>query len=100
MQTQVLGEAMSAISERCYYAGWMGGAEYLIPELCRRAIATDTRQPWGHGFVSPGDARELCALAERAGGWVDLDETGVGYERFDPFPIPIEYAQDLDREAR
>ena len=29
---QLLGRAMSDVSEECWYAGWVGDAEYLIPD--------------------------------------------------------------------
>lgn len=95
---QQLGEAMSDVSEECYHAGWLGGTEYFVPELCRRAVATGRAQPWGHGEVTPERARTLIELAARAGCWADLDEPGIGYEPFQPFPIPPEYLAALERE--
>jgi hypothetical protein len=93
-----LGEAMSDISEACYYAGWLTGAEYLVPELCRRAISSGRAIYWGHGCVTPESARELIALAERAGSWAALDEPGIGFVPFRPFPIPARYVELIERE--
>ena len=89
---------MSDISEDCYCAGWVGGTEHFVPELCRRALATGQTQHWGHGEVTPDQARGLSALAELVGSWADLDEAGVGYVPFQPFPIPPQYIESLDRE--
>ncbi len=95
---QQLGAAMSDISEDCYCAGWLGGTEYFVPELCRRAIRTGRSFYWGHGEVSPERARELVALAEQVGSWADLDEPGVGFVLYQPFPIPVEYVEAVERE--
>jgi len=95
---QRLGQEMSDISEDCYCAGWLGGTEYIVPELCRRAVASGQPQFWGHGEITPELARELVALAERAGCWADTDYHSVGYDPFQPFPIPPEYIEDVERE--
>jgi hypothetical protein len=95
---QLLGQAMSDISEDCYCASWLGGTEYSVPELCRRAIATGQTQYWGHGQVTPAQARGLTFLAEQIGAWADLDEPGDGYVPHDPFPIPQQYVEAIDRE--
>jgi hypothetical protein len=95
---QQLGAAMSDLSERCYYAGWMGGSEDVIPELCRRALATGVPQHWGHGEVTPEIAQMLTTFAERAGAWADLhpqDDTYVPYQPRNP--VPPEVAAALDR---
>lgn len=95
---ELLGHATSDISEECYCAGWLGGTEYFVPELCRRAITTGLPQYWGHGQVTPEQARGLAFLAEQIGTWVDLDEPGTGYIPYDPFPIPVQYVEAIDRE--
>jgi hypothetical protein len=97
-QIAELGRLMSDCSEDCYCAGWLGNTEYLVPELCRRALETDEPQPWGHGEVTPQLAAKMTALAKEMGHWAVLDELGVGYELFDPFPIPPEILEELDRE--
>jgi hypothetical protein len=97
---QLLGAAMSDISEECYCAGWSGGTQYAVPELCRRAIATGETQHWGHGEVTLVKARGLVALAELVGSWADLDQIGAGYVPFQPFPLPPEYLEGLDQERR
>ena len=78
--------------------GWLGGTEYFIPELCRRAVETGRTQYWGHGEITPQQARQLMALAERAGCWADTDYYSVGYDSFQPFPIPPEYVEAIERE--
>jgi hypothetical protein len=95
---QQLGKAMSDISEDCYCAGWMRGTEYLVPELCRRAVEFNRVQHWGHGEVTPELARELWALAERAGCWAVEDDASVAYDPFQPFPIPPEYIEGVERD--
>jgi hypothetical protein len=95
---QQLGQAMSDISEDCYGAGWLGGTEFFVPDLCRRAVATGQTQFWGHGEVTPEQAKGLIALAEIVGTWADLDEDAVGYVPFQPFPTPPEYTSAIERE--
>jgi hypothetical protein len=92
---QLLGNAISDISEECYCAGWMIGTEYFVPELCRRAEATGQTQFWGHGEVTPEQARGLVALAEIVGSWANLNQAGVRYVPHNPFPVPPQYAQVL-----
>lgn len=94
---QQLGDAMSAISERCWFAGWLAGTEYLVPELCRRSAASGSAQPWGRGEVTPGEALQLLELAACLGTWADLGD----HQEFiphQPFPVPPEHAEALDRE--
>ena len=95
---QQLGEAMSKLSEECYCAGWLGGTEYLVPELCRRAVESCQSQKWGLSEVSLSKARELLSLAEKAGCWADTDYYSIAYEPFHPFPIPPEYIESIERE--
>ncbi len=95
---QQLGQEMSDISEDCYCAGWLGGTEYFVPELCRRALESGHTQLWGHGAITPQEARRLIDLAERIGSWADTDYASVGYDPFQPFPIPPEYIEALERE--
>lgn len=95
----VLGREMSDISEDCYCAGWLVGTEYIVPELCRRAMATGEVQHWGHGEVTPERASGLMKLASLIGGWVDYDLNSGGYKLFEPFPIPPEHLLVIEREA-
>lgn len=92
---QTLGDLMSDVSEDCYYAGWLGGTEHVVPELCRRALATNAVQFWGHGEVTPERADRLWQVAAELGHWVDLDEAGVGYV---PFPVPVDVAEQINRD--
>ena len=94
------GSAIGDVSEDCYLAGWLGGAEYLVPALCKRVARSGEPHWWGNGTVSPAQALDLLALAGVLGHWADLDDAGVGYVAFDPFPLPPEYRESLDREQR
>ena len=95
---QTLGDQMSEISEDCYCAGWLGGTEHLVPELCRRALESNAVQIWGNGEVTPERAAGLWQGAKELGHWVDLDEPGVGYVPFNPFPVPAEVVAEIGRE--
>jgi hypothetical protein len=93
---QELGQVMSDISEDCYRAAWLGGTEYFIPEICRRAVETGRTQYWRHGEITPQQGQKLLALAERAGSWADTDFNSVGYEPFQPGPP--KYVEAIERE--
>jgi len=95
---QQLGAAMSDVSEECYCAGWLGGTEDVLPELCRRAIETGRPQRWGHGEVTPATARKLWAIAERAGTWADQHPQDDSYVPYRPFPLVPGVAEEVDRE--
>ena len=95
---QLLGAAMSDVSEDCYCADWLAGTEYIVPELCRRALSTKQDQHWGHGEVTPERALGLITLADLVGSWANRDESGIGYVPFQPFPVPREYAREIDCE--
>lgn len=94
-----LGDAMSEVSEECWNAGWLDGTEHMLPELCRRASESGTDQRWGRGTITPSRARELQGLARRAGTWAALDEQGIGYVPFEPWPLPNAMLQELDLEC-
>ncbi|HEV8068669.1 MAG TPA: hypothetical protein VGP76_13105 [Planctomycetaceae bacterium] len=94
-----LGDLMSAISEECYCAGWLGGTEFTVPELCRRAAESGKTQFWGHGRIDPSQARQLAAIANQIGSWVNTDDASTGYVPFQPFPIPLEYVEAIERET-
>ncbi len=95
---QRLGQEMSAISEESYYAGWQGGTEYIVPELCRRAVKSGRTQYWGHGEITPKRAQSLIALAEQIGCWADTDYYSIGYDPFQPFPIPPELVNEFEQD--
>lgn len=95
---QILGDAISIISEKCWCAGWLGATEKYVPELCRRAVFTGVPQKWGLGQISPEEARGLCYLAGLIGAWADLDERGVDYVPYQPFPIPADVMSAIDLE--
>jgi hypothetical protein len=95
-----LGNLLSDISERYYYAGWLEGTEYYVPELCGRAIKSNSAQPWGHGEVTPAKAKKLVEISKELGHWVKLNDAGIGYESFNPFPIPNEILLKLNHELQ
>jgi hypothetical protein len=95
---QLLGNAMSDVSEDCYCAGWGGGTEYFVPELCHRAIESGQPQYWGQGEITVETARSLTYLAEQLGCWANLDDAGVNYVPHSPFPIPKQYIEAIERE--
>jgi len=95
---QLLGREMSDLSEECWAAGWLGGTELHLPELCRRAVASGTQQRWGGDFIPLARARALVYLAELLGCWADLDERGVDFVEFQPFPLPPEVVEAIDRQ--
>ena len=86
----LLGDAMSDISEESYCAAWLSGWEYLLPELCRRALELQQTQIWGRCELSVETASTLSFMAERIGFWANADPDGPGYVAHSPFPIPIE----------
>lgn len=95
---QLLGNAMSDVSEECWCAGWLGGTEHIVPELCRRALASRQTSCWGRWEVTLERARGLQALADHIGSWANLDNDATGYIAFQPFPIPSEYLESIERE--
>lgn len=95
---QLLGRAMSDVSEECWYAGWVGDAEYLIPELCRRVVEAGRPLLWGRGTVTPETALGLMYLAERLGCWANWEKAGAAYAPHQPFPIPPDILADFERQ--
>jgi len=67
----ILGQAMSDVSEDCWCAGWLDDTEEDLPKLVAEALRTGEPQPWGlGGYVSPEAARHLAGMRERLGAWV------------------------------
>jgi hypothetical protein len=97
---ETLGRSMSDISEEAYCAGWYCGTEYYVPELCRRAIRAQQPQPWSRAIITPGRAQELLEIVRTLGHWVKLNDEGTGYEPFDPFPTPLEYRLELNKDLK
>ncbi len=93
---QILGNAMSDISEESYCAGWATGTEYIVPELCRRALDSGQPERWGRWEVTPETARGLTHLAGELGCWATLNDSGTGYVPHQPFPVPAVYLAALD----
>jgi hypothetical protein len=84
---QLLGQAMSEVSEECWSAGWLGGTEDAIPILCHRAIESGQPQRWGGGAITVEQARGMSFLAEQLGCWANLDDAGVRFVAHHSFPI-------------
>lgn len=95
---QLLGREMSDLSEECWAAGWVSDTQLSVPELCRRAVETGTPQRWGSTLVPLERARALVYLAELLGCWADLDARGVDFVEFQPFPLPPEVAEAINRD--
>ena len=70
---------MSDISERCYYAGWMAGTEFVLWKT-----VVEGPQVWGHGTITEEDIATLHHLAQTTGGWIAWDENTE--ETFLPMP--------------
>jgi len=65
----LLAYVMSTISERCYYAGWQQGLEYVLYQ----ALRTGPRR-YGHSEISDDDITALTLLSARCGCWVYMDD--------------------------
>lgn len=76
-QQRLLADAMSDISERCYYAGWMLDLEYHL----WYAVVNGPIK-YGHGEVTDEDIRKLKLLSMECGCWIifddDSEETAIG----------------------
>lgn len=75
---EMLRLLMSDLSESCWCAGWIGGAEYALWGM----VLGDDRA-WGRDTVDLYDVLVLGALARRAGGWWRFDDD-LGDEVFVP----------------
>jgi hypothetical protein len=91
-----LGGLMSEFSEACWSAGWLEGTEYMVPELCRRAISSGESQPWAHGHLTLEQALAMTGLAKQLGHWVRPSDDGTAYVPFSPGDVPSRYIEDLD----
>lgn len=76
---RLLGERMSDISERCWYAGWMLGTEYTLWQA-----VVEGPMAWGHDVITEEDIAVLKALADQADGWIMFDDIGPQDELFIP----------------
>jgi len=83
-----LGEEMSRVSKECYYAEWLKDTEFVVPELCRRAVYSQAVQHWGYGEITPERAMRLMSLANELGHWVRYDFQKHKFKAFNPFPLP------------
>ena len=63
---RALADAMSAISERYYCAGWLSGLEYTL----WRFLTYPFDGAWGMAHVTEGELDELRTLALDLGGWI------------------------------
>jgi hypothetical protein len=78
---KMLMEYMSAISERCYGAGWLENVEYVIWD----ALTTGPRK-FGHGHITEEDIQRLNQLSAKANSWIIFDdeqeEMAIGLEKW------------------
>lgn len=75
---RALYEQMSATSEECYCASWMGGNEYRLWDALH---PLDDRH-YGRAVISDGSVRALRTFAREAGGWIvwrDREEAMARY---------------------
>jgi hypothetical protein len=86
---------MSDVSEECWSAAWLAGAEDAIPDLCRRAIATGSPQPWGLGTVERRTAIGLTYLAGLLGCWATRSDVTGDYVPYHPKPVASELPQPV-----
>jgi len=70
--TQLLGKAMSEISESCWGAGWRDGTEDALPPLIALAVATGENQEWGQLWIWTQDANLIMQIADALGHWATL----------------------------
>lgn len=68
-QQLLLADYMSDISERCYYAGWMQGLEYVLWD----AVLHGERK-YGHDTISQKDIEILKELSNATNAWVIFDD--------------------------
>lgn len=83
-----LRDLMSDISERCWYAGWLEGTEFVL-----WGAVTGGARTWGHGTITEEDIARLEALSEIAGGWIAWND-----DRDEEECVPME--EWLDRYAK
>ncbi|MEI6948044.1 hypothetical protein V9K67_12675 [Paraflavisolibacter sp. H34] len=68
IQQRQLAGFMGDISERCYYAGWMQGLEYVLWD----ALLHGQRQ-YGHGTISQKEIKALEIFSNAANAWIVFD---------------------------
>lgn len=64
-----LADLMSAISERCYYAGWIENLEYIL-----WASLNDGVRKYGHDIISQEDIDKLGEYSRDLNCWIYMDE--------------------------
>ena len=85
---------MSDISERCWYAEWLQGTEFVLWS----ALQTGPIEHWGHGSVTLEDIDQLRRLSYAAGGWIAWAESNVS--AIDPEIVPFDkWEQRLAQHA-
>jgi hypothetical protein len=82
-----LAYLMSAISERCYCAGWLIGTEHVLWDALSEPDWTEL----GTGRVCADEKAELRRLSGLAGAWVIYDheapDIGVVFEEYRAVPL-------------
>ena len=98
--THELGELMSELSEKCFYARWLVGTENILPEICNLVIKSQESERWGQFEVTVEEAKKLCKIANRLGHWVNfnmsLAKNAPLFVPYDPFIHPDDLTKDRD----
>lgn len=66
---KVLADYISAISERCYYAGWITNIEYILWDC----LINGARK-YGHDYITQQDINFLKSQSIRIGCWIIFDD--------------------------
>ena len=69
-QQRLLADAMSAISEKCWSAGWMSNLEYAL----WHALISGERK-YGQDFITQQDINTLLSLSKECDDWIYLSDT-------------------------
>ncbi|HEY5916319.1 MAG TPA: hypothetical protein VIU13_02925 [Chryseolinea sp.] len=72
---------MSAISEKCYSAGWMGDSEYVLWD----AVISGPRS-FGCGKITQEDIDKLIGISNKTKTWIvfddELEETAIPVDKW------------------
>jgi hypothetical protein len=80
---QILGNMMSAVSQRAYNSRWITGTETSLPFVVGKTLQTypidGGAYTWGQTIVGAEEAQTLVSLAQALDYWVMWDEQGKCY---------------------
>jgi hypothetical protein len=65
----LLADYMTEISERCYYASWMQGLEYILWDAMLHG-----QREYGHDAISSKDIEILSDLSKATNSWIIFDD--------------------------